>query len=101
MLLASEPSRGSSQNSRSRWPSAREEIDKAKIDLSQTRDESPEQYQIELVVIKITKDHIEVYLSEPKYKKSELQSSVSAKRGRDIAAVTRRDKPVFDAGSVG
>jgi len=34
---------------------------------------------IELVVNKITKDHIEGYLSEPKYKKSELQSSVSAK----------------------
>ncbi len=34
---------------------------------------------IELVVNKITKDHIEGYLSEPKYKKSELQSSVSTK----------------------
>jgi septal ring factor EnvC (AmiA/AmiB activator) len=34
---------------------------------------------MELVVNKITKDHIEGYLSEPKYKKSELQSSVAAK----------------------
>jgi hypothetical protein len=33
---------------------------------------------IELVVNKITKDHIEGYLSEPKYKKSELQSSIQA-----------------------
>lgn len=30
---------------------------------------------LELVVNKITKDHIEGYLSEPKYKRSELQSS--------------------------
>jgi predicted nuclease with TOPRIM domain len=37
---------------------------------------------MELVVNKITKDHIEGYLSEPKYKKSELQSSVSAKPAR-------------------
>jgi hypothetical protein len=34
---------------------------------------------IELVVNRITKDHIEGYLSEPKYRKSELQSSVSTK----------------------
>jgi len=34
---------------------------------------------LELVVNKITKDHIEGYLSEPKYKKSELESSVAAK----------------------
>ena len=34
---------------------------------------------LELVVNKITKDHIEGYLSEPKYKKSELESSVTAK----------------------
>jgi len=34
---------------------------------------------LELVVNKITKDHIEGYLSEPKYKKSELESSVVAK----------------------
>ena len=34
---------------------------------------------MELVVNKITKDHIEGYLSEPKYKKSELQSSVPAR----------------------
>jgi hypothetical protein len=34
---------------------------------------------IELVVNKITKDHIAGYLSEPKYKMSELQSSVSVK----------------------
>jgi hypothetical protein len=33
---------------------------------------------MELVVNKITKDHIEGYLSEPKYKRSELQSSVSS-----------------------
>ena len=32
---------------------------------------------VELVVNKIAKNHIEGYLSEPKYKKSELQSSVS------------------------
>lgn len=34
---------------------------------------------LELVVNKITKDHIEGYLSEPKYKRSELESAVSAK----------------------
>jgi hypothetical protein len=34
---------------------------------------------VELVVNKITKDHIEGYVSEPKYKKSELQSSVPAR----------------------
>jgi len=34
---------------------------------------------LELVVNRITKDHIEGYLSEPKYKKSELESSVAAK----------------------
>jgi hypothetical protein len=33
---------------------------------------------LELVVNKISKDHIEGYLSEPKYKKSELESSVAA-----------------------
>ncbi len=44
---------------------------------------------IELVVNKITKDHIAGYLSEPKYKKSELQSSVSGKASeRDTTAVT-------------
>jgi hypothetical protein len=34
---------------------------------------------MELVVNKITKDHIEGYLSEPKYKRSELESLVAAK----------------------
>jgi hypothetical protein len=34
---------------------------------------------LELVVNRITKDHIEGYLSEPKYAKSELESSVAAK----------------------
>ncbi len=34
---------------------------------------------LELVVNKITKDHIEGYLSEPKYKRSELESAASAK----------------------
>jgi small-conductance mechanosensitive channel len=33
---------------------------------------------LELVVNKISKDHVEGYLSEPKYKKSELESSVAA-----------------------
>jgi hypothetical protein len=34
---------------------------------------------IELVVNKIAKDHVEGYLSEPKYKRSELQLSASPK----------------------
>jgi hypothetical protein len=34
---------------------------------------------VELVVNKIAKDHIEGYLSEPKYKKSELDASASAR----------------------
>jgi predicted nuclease with TOPRIM domain len=36
---------------------------------------------VELVVNKITKNHIEGYLSEPKYKKSELQSAASVNPG--------------------
>jgi hypothetical protein len=34
---------------------------------------------LELVVNRISKDHIEGYLSEPKYKKSELESSIAAR----------------------
>ena len=37
---------------------------------------------LELVVNKISKDHIEGYLSEPKYKKSELESSAAANNER-------------------
>jgi hypothetical protein len=37
---------------------------------------------LELVVNKISKDHIEGYLSEPKYKKSELESSVAGNNER-------------------
>ena len=40
---------------------------------------------IELVVNKIAKNHIEGYLSEPKYKKSELQLTVSKKPANDVA----------------
>lgn len=40
---------------------------------------------LELVVNKITKDHVEGYLSEPKYKKSELQSSVLENPARNVA----------------
>lgn len=43
---------------------------------------------IELVVNKITKDHIEGYLSEPKYKKSALEASVSAKQADSTAKPT-------------
>jgi hypothetical protein len=40
---------------------------------------------VELVVNKIGKNHIEGYVSEPKYKKSELQSSASTSSVSDIA----------------
>ena len=41
---------------------------------------------LELVVNKIAKDHIEGYLSEPKYKKSELPSSVSVNPPKPVSA---------------
>ena len=58
------------------------EPQKESVDLSETvRISLADRLQpFELEVNKIGKDHIEGYLSKPKYKKSEFQSSVSAKR---------------------